>query len=267
MHAHLRSRLTYANVVSTLCLFILLGGSAYAAAVLPNNSVGSKQLKTGAVTTSKLHKGAVTTSTLRNGAVTGSKVANNSLTGAQINVSTLSEVPSARNADNATNAGNATNAQLLGGALPSAYAKAPVGPREFGTIPAARVTQGTRTAIPNNTLTTLDLPTTVYDNDQMHSTTANASRLTAPVTGVYQISAEVVWDGLASGDRALDIVTSNGFSDASQVPGEQTLLADPKAMTTEVQLNAGDFAELDVLQTSGGSLDVAGSLEMHWLGP
>jgi hypothetical protein len=56
----LRDKLTYANVVSTLCLFLLLGGgAAYAATeMLPKNSVGTKQLKTGAVTPKKLSKAA-----------------------------------------------------------------------------------------------------------------------------------------------------------------------------------------------------------------
>ena len=36
--------LTYANVISTLCLFILLGGGAYAAFHLPKNSVKSKNI-------------------------------------------------------------------------------------------------------------------------------------------------------------------------------------------------------------------------------
>jgi hypothetical protein len=51
----LRSKLTYANVISTLCLFLLLGGgAAYAANALPKNSVGAKQLKKGAITPAKL---------------------------------------------------------------------------------------------------------------------------------------------------------------------------------------------------------------------
>jgi hypothetical protein len=50
----LRSGLTYANVVSTVCLFILLGGGAYAATQLPRNSVGSAQIKRGAVTSSEV---------------------------------------------------------------------------------------------------------------------------------------------------------------------------------------------------------------------
>lgn len=50
----LRGKLTYANVISTLCLFLLLGGGAYAAVKLPKNSVGANQLKNGAVTAAKV---------------------------------------------------------------------------------------------------------------------------------------------------------------------------------------------------------------------
>lgn len=48
------SKLTYANVVATLALFIALGGVSYAAVQLPANSVGSAQIKKGAVSTLKL---------------------------------------------------------------------------------------------------------------------------------------------------------------------------------------------------------------------
>jgi hypothetical protein len=54
----LRAKLTYANVISTLCLFLLLGGGAYAATQLPKNSVGTKQIKNGAVTQRKISKSA-----------------------------------------------------------------------------------------------------------------------------------------------------------------------------------------------------------------
>jgi hypothetical protein len=57
--------LSYANVVSTICLFLILGGGAALAAnlVLPKNSVGPKQLKKGAVTPAKLSAGAKKTIT------------------------------------------------------------------------------------------------------------------------------------------------------------------------------------------------------------
>jgi hypothetical protein len=47
-------RLTYANVVATLALFVALGGGAVAATTLGRNSVGTRQLKNGAVTEAKL---------------------------------------------------------------------------------------------------------------------------------------------------------------------------------------------------------------------
>lgn len=96
----IRERLTYANVMSTLCFFLLLsGGAAYAASQLSKNSVGNKQLRKNAVTTAKI----------KNEAVTASKVKNGTLTGAQIHASTIGTVPSA------------SNAEHLGGAAASSF--------------------------------------------------------------------------------------------------------------------------------------------------
>jgi hypothetical protein len=50
----MRRQLTYANVVSSLCLFFALGGSAYAVSQLPRNSVGDRQIKAGAVRSSEV---------------------------------------------------------------------------------------------------------------------------------------------------------------------------------------------------------------------
>jgi hypothetical protein len=54
-----RARLTYANVMSSVAVFMVLGGSAYAATALPKNSVGSKQIKSSAVTSSKVKDGSL----------------------------------------------------------------------------------------------------------------------------------------------------------------------------------------------------------------
>ena len=48
----LRSHLKFANVISVVALCIALGGTSYAALTLPRNSVGSKQIKSGAVKSS-----------------------------------------------------------------------------------------------------------------------------------------------------------------------------------------------------------------------
>jgi hypothetical protein len=56
-------------VTATLALFIALGGSAYAAGVLPTNSVGAKQIKKNAVTGKKIKRNAVTSSKVKNGSL------------------------------------------------------------------------------------------------------------------------------------------------------------------------------------------------------
>jgi hypothetical protein len=50
----IRRHLTYANVISTVALFVALGGVSYAAVKLPANSVGTKQIKAKAVTKAKV---------------------------------------------------------------------------------------------------------------------------------------------------------------------------------------------------------------------
>ena len=56
--SRVRGKLTYSNVVSTVCLVLLVGGgTAYAASeMLPKGSVGTKQIQKEAVTPAKLSK-------------------------------------------------------------------------------------------------------------------------------------------------------------------------------------------------------------------
>jgi hypothetical protein len=82
-------RLTYANVVSTLCLFVLLGGGAYAATELGKDSVGSRQVE--------------------NGSIKGADVKDGSLKGADVDEGSLGAVPKAKQA------ATASNAELLDG--------------------------------------------------------------------------------------------------------------------------------------------------------
>jgi hypothetical protein len=87
-------RLTYANVMSSIAVFLVLGGAtAFAATHLGKNSVGNKQLKKNAVTNAKIKKDAVT----------GAKVKNGSLTGSDINLGTLGTVPTAAKSDQLVN--------------------------------------------------------------------------------------------------------------------------------------------------------------------
>ena len=65
-----RKRLSYANVVATVALFLALSGGVVWAA----GKVGSKSLKANAVTAAKIRRNAVSGPKLRDGAVTATKI-------------------------------------------------------------------------------------------------------------------------------------------------------------------------------------------------
>jgi hypothetical protein len=95
MLAQLRRRLTYANVVATLALFVAVStGGAYAANTIFSADIVDGEVKTAdlaneAVTNPKLKPGAVTTNRLAGGAVTTEKVKNENLTGTDVLDSTI----------------------------------------------------------------------------------------------------------------------------------------------------------------------------------
>ena len=84
MLAKLRSRLTYANVMSTLAVFIALGGSSYAAFTINGSSI-------------------------QNRSISAHKLKRNTLTGREIKESTLARVPRARDADDSRACGPRTS--------------------------------------------------------------------------------------------------------------------------------------------------------------
>jgi hypothetical protein len=74
----LRTRLTYANVVATLAVFLALGGGAWAL-TLGRNSVGSPQIRRNAVKAPEIGKDAVRKAEIRANAVRTDEVADGSL--------------------------------------------------------------------------------------------------------------------------------------------------------------------------------------------
>jgi hypothetical protein len=90
MLARLRPRLTYANVMSTVAVFVAVStGGAYAANTIFSADIVDGEVKTpdiasAAVTSTKLGAGAVGTDKLAGGAVTSEKVRDNSLAGRDV---------------------------------------------------------------------------------------------------------------------------------------------------------------------------------------
>ena len=83
-------QLTYANVMSTIAVvLVLVGGSAYAASKIgpgdiAKNAVRAKHIKSNAVRTPEIADGAVTTPKLADGSVSGAKVADGAVNSAKV---------------------------------------------------------------------------------------------------------------------------------------------------------------------------------------
>src|SRR3954452_3629284 len=97
MLALLRDRLTYANVVPTLALFVALGGSSYAGLSITSKDVKNRSLK-------------------------GGDLKKDTVTGTEIKESKLKRVPSAQNAATADVSKSSGTATTAGSAATAALA-------------------------------------------------------------------------------------------------------------------------------------------------
>jgi hypothetical protein len=111
----IQSKLTYANVMSTIAIFLILGGATAWAAKkigtnqlkanaittgkIKNEAIDVSKLKANAVTNPKIADGSVTTSKLAEGSVTTDRIASDAVTGDKVKESSLAEVPSANSAN------------------------------------------------------------------------------------------------------------------------------------------------------------------------
>jgi len=152
---------------------------------------------------------------------------------------------------------------------------ATVAPSNLAVIPSARVRRTTSQSIPNGTFTAIQLTSETWDHLGLHSN-VNNTRLTAPIDGVYLITASVFWAPSSTGRRDLGIAVNGNFVAFVAQPATSAVSEVPLSVTTVYLLEAGDFAEAKVEQTSGGALNLdAGSggsetspeVSMTWLGP
>jgi hypothetical protein len=123
---------------------------------------------------------------------------------------------------------------------------------------SVRATHSANQSIPNATFTVLTFDGENFDTAAMHSTTVNPSRLTAPETGRYRITFTAAWAPHSTGVRQSYIRLNGGapyigydVRPAAPAPFDTTT-----TVSIDYQLNAGDYVEAVVYQTSGGALNV-----------
>ncbi len=142
------------------------------------------------------------------------------------------------------------------------------------TNPAARVTNTAAQSIPDTTDTFLIWDNVRYDSDALFNG-GDPTKLTAPVSGVYAVTAQVIWAPDTAGQRQVELLVNNDANPFALTVGSPsgTGVQLSQTATTQLLLQQGDFVTVRVRQTSGSPLNVtktgAASPEfsMTWLAP
>ncbi|MBX7158023.1 MAG: hypothetical protein K1X66_06530, partial [Verrucomicrobiae bacterium] len=139
---------------------------------------------------------------------------------------------------------------------------------KFATLPTVRAIFSVGAQFISSGVSTLvNFPDESFDTANMHGP-LNLERITAPVSGYYQVMAQVTWNSNSNGRREITILF-NGVSSL----WSNTVLPISGSSTAQncfglLKLDAGDVVTLQVFQNSGVSLAVTGaSLAMHWVSP
>jgi hypothetical protein len=126
-----------------------------------------------------------------------------------------------------------------------------------GAPPQCSVSTVTPQSIANLTLTALNADLEAYDNDSMHSTSTNNSRITINTAGRYLFCATVGFSnatGLRQGIFRRDGTT---YILGGVITMAVTVVADTVlSFSQTIPLTAGQYIEVMARQDSGGNLDV-----------
>jgi len=169
-------RLSYANVMSTLAVFLVVGGATAIAAKVPRHSVGPRQLKSNAVTTQKIKANAVTTRKIKKNAVTAQKIKDNAVENAKLDDEAVTTAKIAKEA--------VTGAKIDASSTP------------FGQI-VHEARGGTTIALPSGVLTEYPLANATYTQAAgSDDTYVGAIKVTIPdtCTGVRKVTVAILRD-------------------------------------------------------------------------
>ena len=128
--------------------------------------------------------------------------------------------------------------------------------------PAVRVSNSANIAVGDASTTRLTFNTDVFASTSgMHSTATNSGRLIATSSGIYCITGTVTWAPNSSGLRqARILINGSSFASIQTLPSASGTFNTDQNITTIYRFaSSGSYAELEVYQNSGGSLNVLAS--------
>lgn len=218
------------NTVAYIALTMAMGGTSYAAAELPHDSVGSAQIRTSAVRSSDVKDGELRARDFRAG-----------------------ELP-------AGPAGPA-GPQGPGGPQGPAGVAGPQGPAgDAEDKPSVRVDDDTQVELDSASFKLLSLDDEVFDAAEMHPGNGNDDRIRVSRTGTYVLNGEVEWEANGDGYRVLDLVQLNNHAgvvgSTSVQPRDSAIQNTIQQATAIVHLTEGTTIGLTAGQGSGDKLHV-----------
>jgi hypothetical protein len=135
-----------------------------------------------------------------------------------------------------------------------------------GAITTALVTasgvqayRSTTQSVPGSTITAILFDSELYDSDGYHSTSSNTSRITVPTAGKYSLKSTIGFSSNGTGVRYVFFCVNGSTGNrhgANTVPGSGGSLDTIVTATADIMLNASDYVEVYVFQSSGGALNV-----------
>ena len=125
--------------------------------------------------------------------------------------------------------------------------------------PVCSVFHSTSQLLPTTTGTVMLANSENFDNNSMHSTVTNTSRITCQTAGRYLLSALVGYAFHAPGHRAINLRVNGTVTIPGSVVVQATSIAGGSTgivMTHTAVLGVGDYVEVIGFQASGGNLNV-----------
>ena len=126
------------------------------------------------------------------------------------------------------------------------------------SLHGCRIYNSTTQSIGNSADTLATFDSEEFDTDGYHSTASNTSRITIPagLGGYYHVGFIVLWADNATGLRIGRILKTGASVRASQVTTFPNAGGNTPHISYEtiISLAAGDYVEVNLFQTSGGSL-------------